>query len=195
MQAAGQWKLIEHDLGADWEEAHLLFSVEDPSASATLRPFSHRSAPAARAGSSGSRSGEKEAGRTRSATSSDGSTESGSGARSALVDSHAQAPVASRPGRVDGRGREPRRELGRRARRAAPRLARPPLRGRARLDGLPPARRAPRRAAEPDAQSGRDRPSLPGFCSGAGLRNLAGNGTTLPRADRGRRDHGRVKRA
>ena len=32
MQAAGQWKLIEHELGTDWEEAHLMFSVEDPGA-------------------------------------------------------------------------------------------------------------------------------------------------------------------
>ena len=32
MQAAGQWKLIEHDLGADWAEANLVFSVEDPGA-------------------------------------------------------------------------------------------------------------------------------------------------------------------
>ena len=32
MQAAGQWKLIERDLGADWDEAHLMFSVEDPGA-------------------------------------------------------------------------------------------------------------------------------------------------------------------
>ena len=32
MQAAAQWKLIEHDLGTDWEEANLVFSVEDPGA-------------------------------------------------------------------------------------------------------------------------------------------------------------------
>ena len=32
MQAAGQWKLIEQDLGTDWDEAHLMFSVEDPGA-------------------------------------------------------------------------------------------------------------------------------------------------------------------
>ncbi|MDQ3672676.1 MAG: hypothetical protein M3364_09630 [Actinomycetota bacterium] len=32
MQAADQWKLIERDLGADWEEAHLVFSIEDADA-------------------------------------------------------------------------------------------------------------------------------------------------------------------
>lgn len=32
MQAAGQWELIERDLGTDWDEARFLFSVEDPGA-------------------------------------------------------------------------------------------------------------------------------------------------------------------
>ena len=44
MQAAGQWKLIEDDLGADWVEANLLFGVEDPGtigeAAAVLAPLS-----------------------------------------------------------------------------------------------------------------------------------------------------------
>ena len=44
MQAAGQWKLIEDDLGADWVEANLLFGVEDPgsigAAAAVLAPLS-----------------------------------------------------------------------------------------------------------------------------------------------------------
>ncbi len=44
MQAAGQWKLIERDLGADWDEAHFVFSVEDPgsigAAAAVLAPLS-----------------------------------------------------------------------------------------------------------------------------------------------------------
>ena len=43
MQAAGQWKLIEHDLGADWVEAHFVFTVEDPgtigAAAAVLAPL------------------------------------------------------------------------------------------------------------------------------------------------------------
>ncbi len=43
MQAAGQWKLIERDLGADWDEARFLFSVEDPGsigdAAAVLAPL------------------------------------------------------------------------------------------------------------------------------------------------------------
>jgi len=43
MQAAGQWKLIERDLGADWDEAHFVFSVEDPGsigdAAAVLAPL------------------------------------------------------------------------------------------------------------------------------------------------------------
>ena len=43
MQAAGQWKLIQDDLGADWDEAHLVFSVEDPgtigAAAAVLAPL------------------------------------------------------------------------------------------------------------------------------------------------------------
>ena len=43
MQAAGQWTLIEDDLGADWVEAHLVFSVEDPgaigAAAAVLAPL------------------------------------------------------------------------------------------------------------------------------------------------------------
>ncbi len=44
MQAAGQWKLIERDLGANWDEAHFVFSVEDPgsigAAAAVLAPLS-----------------------------------------------------------------------------------------------------------------------------------------------------------
>jgi len=44
MQAAGQWKLLEHDLGADWVEAQFVFTVEDPgkigSAAAVLAPLS-----------------------------------------------------------------------------------------------------------------------------------------------------------
>ena len=43
MQAAGQWKLIESDLGADWDEARFVFSVEDPGsvgdAAAVLAPL------------------------------------------------------------------------------------------------------------------------------------------------------------
>lgn len=43
MRAAGQWKLIERELGADWEEARLVFSVEDSSsigdAAAVLAPL------------------------------------------------------------------------------------------------------------------------------------------------------------
>ena len=44
MQAAGQWKLIEDDLGADWVEANLVFGVEDRgtigAAAAVLAPLS-----------------------------------------------------------------------------------------------------------------------------------------------------------
>ncbi len=43
MQAAGQWKQIERDLGTDWDEAHFVFSVEDPGsigeAAAVLAPL------------------------------------------------------------------------------------------------------------------------------------------------------------
>ena len=43
MQAAGQWKLIENELGPDWVEAHLVFVVEDPgtigAAAAVLAPL------------------------------------------------------------------------------------------------------------------------------------------------------------
>ena len=44
MQAADQWKLIERDLGTDWDDARLVFTVEDPSriseAAAVLAPLS-----------------------------------------------------------------------------------------------------------------------------------------------------------
>ena len=43
MQAASQWKLIERELGADWDEARFVFSVEDPDsiadAAAVLAPL------------------------------------------------------------------------------------------------------------------------------------------------------------
>lgn len=43
MQAADQWKLIERELGANWDEARLLFSVEDAGsigdAAAVLAPL------------------------------------------------------------------------------------------------------------------------------------------------------------
>ena len=84
-----------------------------------------------------------------------------------------EVPSGTVSGRRDGGERWPRRELGRCARRASARLERPPLRARARLDGLPPARGAARSAVEPDARPRGDRPPLPRQ-PGAGLRNLAG---------------------
>ncbi|MGI8480241.1 MAG: hypothetical protein ACR2M2_10395, partial [Gaiellaceae bacterium] len=43
MQAADQWKLIERDLGPDWDEAHFVFSIEDAGsigdAAAVLAPL------------------------------------------------------------------------------------------------------------------------------------------------------------
>ena len=77
---------------------------------------------------------------------------------------------------------------------AAARVARSPVRARARLDGLPPAGGAARRSPEPDPQPGGDRASLPRQL-GPGLRHLAGHGAALPRTDRGRRDHGSCPRA
>ena len=188
MQAAGQWTLIEDDLGADWVEAHLVFAVEDPgtigAAAAVLAPLGP-----GRAGNELRFQVRREGG---------GPDKVRNLVRRldrkriwgtlALVGSQAEPHVAPA-------GTEPEDALGLveswdcSPRDASAGMARSPVRARARLDGLPPAGGAARRSPEPDPQPAGDRAPLPRQL-GPGLRHLAGHGAALPRTDRGRRDHG-----
>ena len=164
-----------------------------PAPSVQRRPFSPRSARAARVTSSGSRSDEKEVGRTRSGTSSDASTASGSGGRS-------PSSIARRSSDDGARPSDPERRWAS-SRAGTPRSRELPpgwreLLCELELDSTDYLPRAALLGAplNPTRNPGRDRASLPRLL-GRRLRHVAGNGAALPRAHRGRRDHGACLRA
>ena len=196
MQAVEQWKLIEESLGPDWEEARLSFTVEDASAigdaAAALAPLSP-----GRSGSELRFQVMRRGGGPDKLRNLLGRLDRKRiWGTLTLAESRAATPAAAAQRAGARPERQPRPELGRRAREAPARVARSPLRARVGLDRLPSARGAPRRALEPDAKTDRGRSPLSGL-RGRGLRelrNVSRDGEALSRAHGRRRSHGSHER-
>ncbi len=193
MQAAGQWKLIEDDLGADWVEANLVFGVEDRgtigAAAAVLAPLSP-----GRSGTELRFQVRREGGGPDKVRNLVGRLDRKRiwGTLS-LVGSQAEpdvAPVGTEPEDAMGLVESWDAALatlppGWRDLLCELELASTDYLPRAALLGAP---------LNPTRNPAGDRASLPRQL-GPGLRHLAGHGAALPRTDRGRRDHGSCPRA